>query len=92
MHDVLRATTEQFADAGSGMRDAARQVVTEVERARGDIMGAFGSMPREVGSSIEEMRRVIVEQLEALESLRRLARENSMTARSSESSSSSSRL
>jgi hypothetical protein len=70
--DVTRAvaeTTSRFAEAADKMRDAARLMQAELERTREDLRRGVFEMPKEAEESTAALRRVVTEQLKALNEL-----------------------
>lgn len=71
-HTLLRQTTERFADVLHGMKQMASEMQNELDATRGELRRGILELPKETAESASQMRRVIVEQIEALAELNRI--------------------
>jgi len=69
MHDMLGATTGDFAKTAQEMRVTAQQVVKEVDFARSELKRAILDLPDETRANADAMRRVVSDQITALNAL-----------------------
>jgi hypothetical protein len=71
-HTLLRQTTERFAEALHGMKQMASEMQNELDTTRSELRRGILELPQETAESAAQMRRVIVEQIEALAELNRI--------------------
>jgi len=83
MHDIYRTTTEEadsmfkqsaekFANLVSSMKQMAAEMHKELESTRNELRRGVLEMPQEAAESTAQMRKVIVDQIEALAELNRI--------------------
>jgi hypothetical protein len=83
MHDIYRQTTEEadamfkqsaerFANLVASMKQMAAEMHQELEATRGELRRGVLEMPQEAAESTAQMRKVIVDQIEALAELNRI--------------------
>src|SRR5581483_701514 len=83
MHDIYRTTTEEadsmfkqsadkFANLVSSMKQMAAEMHHELETTRNELRRGVLEMPQEAAESTAQMRKVIVDQIEALAELNRI--------------------
>jgi hypothetical protein len=83
MHDIYRTTTEEadsmfkqsaekFANLVSSMKQMAAEMHHELETTRGELRRGVLEMPQEAAESTAQLRKVIVDQIEALAELNRI--------------------
>ncbi len=83
MHDIYRQTTdeadtmfkqstEKFANLVSSMKQMAFEMHNELEATRNELRRGVLEMPQEAAESTAQMRKVIVDQIEALAELNRI--------------------
>src|SRR5262249_33641101 len=84
MHDIYRQTTdeadamfkqsaEKFANLVGSMKQMAGEMQAELEATRTELRRGVLEMPQEAAESTSQMRKVIVDQIEALAELNRIA-------------------
>ena len=71
-HAVFRQSTERFADVLKGIKDMAAEMQTELDATRSELRKGIMEMPAETAETTAQMRRVIVDQIEALAELNRI--------------------
>ncbi|MBI4274517.1 MAG: hypothetical protein HY659_07435 [Rhizobiales bacterium] len=71
-HTLLRQTTERFAEVLLGMKQMANDMQNELDATRTELRRGILELPQETAESAAQMRRVIVEQIEALAELNRI--------------------
>jgi hypothetical protein len=69
---VFRQSTERFTEVIQGMKHMAAEMQRELETTRGELRRGILELPQETAESAAQMRRVIVEQIEALAELNRI--------------------
>jgi archaellum component FlaC len=69
---MLRQTTERFSEIVHGMKHMAAEMQRELEATRGELRRGILELPQETAESAAQMRRVIVDQIEALAELNRI--------------------
>jgi hypothetical protein len=69
---MLRQATERFTDVLHGMKHMAAEMQRELESTRGELRRGILELPQETAESAAQMRRVIVDQIEALAELNRI--------------------
>ena len=71
-HAVFRQSTERFADVLHGIKQMATEMQTELDATRAELRKGIMEMPQETAETTAQMRRVIVDQIEALAELNRI--------------------
>jgi hypothetical protein len=69
---IFRDANERFAEAVQGMKQMAAEMQTELEATRAELHRGIFELPQETAESAAQMRRVIVDQIEALAELNRI--------------------
>jgi hypothetical protein len=69
---VFRQTTERFTEVLHGMKHMAAEMQRELEATRVELRRGILELPQETAESTAQMRRVIVDQIEALAELNRI--------------------
>ncbi|MEX1082918.1 MAG: hypothetical protein WEC82_01225, partial [Xanthobacteraceae bacterium] len=70
---VFRQATERFTEVIHGMKQMAAEMQRELEATRSELRRGILELPQETAESAAQMRRVIVDQIEALAELNRIA-------------------
>jgi hypothetical protein len=70
--DMFRDANERFADVLVGMKQMAAEMQRELESTRSELRRGIFDLPQETAESAAHMRRVIVDQIEALAELNRI--------------------
>jgi hypothetical protein len=70
-HTLFRQTTERFADLLRGVKDMSAEMQRELDATRNELRRGVLELPQETAESAAQMRRVIVDQIEALAELNR---------------------
>ena len=70
--EMFTQTTQRFADTLQGMRQMAAEMQRELETTRNELRRGILELPQETAESASQMRRVIVDQIEALAELNRI--------------------
>ena len=71
-HALFREATERFAEVLAGMKQMAAEMQRELEATRNELRRGILELPQETAESAAQMRRVIVDQIEALAELNRI--------------------
>jgi hypothetical protein len=71
-HTIFRQATERFNEIVHGMKHMAAEMQRELETTRGELRRGILELPQEAAESTAQMRRVIVDQIEALAELNRI--------------------
>ena len=71
-HAVFRQSTERFADVLSGIKQMAAEMQNELDATRAELRKGILEMPAETAETTAQMRRVIIDQIEALAELNRI--------------------
>jgi hypothetical protein len=71
-HDLFERTVQRFNDTLQGMRQMAAEMQRELEQTRSELRRGILELPQETADSAAQMRRVIVDQIEALAELNRI--------------------
>src|SRR5262249_14323814 len=71
-HDMFAQTTQRFTETLQGMRQMAAEMQRELESTRNELRRGILELPQETADSAAQMRRVIVDQIEALAELNRI--------------------
>ncbi len=69
MNEMLSATASDFQQTAQDMRITAQQVVKDIDTARGELKRAILDLPEETRSNADAMRRVVADQIAALNTL-----------------------
>jgi Apolipoprotein A1/A4/E domain len=69
---LFRSANERFAETVQGMKQMAAEMQRELEATRGELRRGVFELPQETAESAAQMRRVIVDQIEALAELNRI--------------------
>jgi hypothetical protein len=72
VHAMLRDSSERFNELLQGMRDMAAELQRELDQTRGELRRGILDLPQETAENAAQMRRVIVDQIEALAELNRI--------------------
>ena len=70
--EMFTSTTQRFTDLLQGMRQMAGEMQRELETTRTELRRGILELPQETAESAAQMRRVIVDQIEALAELNRI--------------------
>ena len=71
-HALFRDANERFAETVQGMKQMAAEMQRELEATRAELRRGIFELPQETAESAAQMRRVIVDQIEALAELNRI--------------------
>ena len=71
-HAIFRDAAERFAEVVQGMKQMAAEMQRELEATRSELRRGIFELPQETAESAAQMRRVIVDQIEALAELNRI--------------------
>ena len=69
---LFRGANERFAETVQGMKQMATEMQRELEATRGELRRGVFELPQEAAESAAQIRRVIVDQIEALAELNRI--------------------
>lgn len=69
---IFRQSTERFTEVIQGMKHMAAEMQRELETTRAELRRGILELPQETAESAAQMRRVIVDQIEALAELNRI--------------------
>ena len=69
MNEMLSSTASDFQQTAQDMRITAQQVVKDIDAARGELKRAVIDMPEETRVNADNMRRVVADQISALNAL-----------------------
>ncbi|HEY7972954.1 MAG TPA: hypothetical protein VID96_08500, partial [Xanthobacteraceae bacterium] len=69
---MFQEANDRFAEAVKGMKQMAAEMQRELEATRSELHRGIFELPRETAESTAQMRRVIVDQIEALAELNRI--------------------
>ncbi len=69
---IFRQSTERFTEVIHGMKHMAAEMQRELEATRSELRRGILELPQETAESAAQMRRVIVDQIEALAELNRI--------------------
>jgi hypothetical protein len=72
VHGMLSQSAERFAEIMQGMKQMAAEMQQELETTRAELRRGIFELPQETAESAAQMRRVIVDQIEALAELNRI--------------------
>jgi hypothetical protein len=78
---LFREANERFAEAVQGMKQMAAEMQRELEATRSELRRGVFELPQETAESAAQMRRVIVDQIEALAELNRIVARHGRTRR-----------
>jgi len=76
---VFNQSTERFAEVVQGMKQMAADMQRELETTRNEMRRGILELPQETAESAAQMRRVIVDQIEALAELNRIVARHGRT-------------
>ncbi len=71
-HSMLEEAAERFAEVIGGLKQMASEMQQELESTRTELRKGILELPQETAESAAQMRRVIVDQIEALAELNRI--------------------
>jgi hypothetical protein len=71
-YTLLREATERFAELVTGMKQMSGEMQQELEATRAEMRRGILELPQETAESAAQMRRVLVDQIEALAELNRI--------------------
>jgi len=71
-HTMFNQSAERFTDIMQGMKQMAAEMQQELETTRAELRRGIFELPQETADSAAQMRRVIVDQIEALAELNRI--------------------
>src|SRR5581483_8714646 len=71
-HALFRDAQERFAEVVAGMKQMAGEMQRELDVTRAELRRGIFDLPQETAESAAQMRRVIVDQIEALAELNRI--------------------
>ena len=71
-HSLLHQSAERFADIMQGLKQMSTEMQQELETTRAELRRGIFELPQETAESAAQMRRVIVDQIEALAELNRI--------------------
>ncbi|MGC1466473.1 MAG: hypothetical protein WA792_12150 [Pseudolabrys sp.] len=71
-HEIFRDASERFAEIVQGMKQMTAEMQRELEATRAELRRGILELPQETSESAAQMRRVIVDQIEALAELNRI--------------------
>jgi hypothetical protein len=77
MAEALSASTREFGQTAQEMKATARQVVKDIELARGELNRAILELPEETRANADAMRRVVSDQITALGALAEVVKRQS---------------
>ena len=69
MNEMLSSTANDFQQTAQDMRMTAQQVVKDIDSARSDLKRAIMDLPEETKTNADAMRKVVADQIAALNSL-----------------------
>jgi DNA anti-recombination protein RmuC len=78
-HTLLNQSAERFAEIMQGLKDMASEMQQELESTRAELRRGIFELPQETAESAAQMRRVIVDQIEALAELNRIVARHGRT-------------
>ncbi len=71
-HALFKEANDRFAEVLAGMKQMSTEMQRELETTRGELRRGIFDLPQETAESAAQMRRVIVDQIEALAELNRI--------------------
>jgi hypothetical protein len=74
MNEMLSSTAADFQHTAHDMRLTAQQVVKDIDTARGELMRSLTELPEETRNNADAMRRVVADQIGALNALAEVVR------------------
>ncbi len=77
MNEMLSSTASDFQQTAQDMRITAQQVVKDIDVARGELKRAVIDLPEETRNNADAMRRVVADQIGALNALADVVRKQS---------------
>jgi hypothetical protein len=79
MNEMLAVTASDFQQTAQDMRVTAQQVVKDIDHARSELKRAILELPEETRSNADAMRRVVSDQISALNALADVVKRQSTT-------------
>ncbi len=79
MNEMLSSTASDFQQTAQDMRITAQQVVKDIDSARGELKRAVIDLPEETRNNADAMRKVVADQIAALNALSDVVRRQSGT-------------
>ncbi len=79
MNEMLSSTASDFQQTAQDMRITAQQVVKDIDSARGELKRAVIDLPEETRTNADNMRRVVADQISALNALADVVRKQTGT-------------
>ncbi len=77
MNEMLSSTASDFQQTAQDMRITAQQVVKDIDSARGELKRAILDLPEETRTNADAMRRVVADQIAALNTLAEVVKRQS---------------
>jgi hypothetical protein len=77
LNEMLAGTAKEFQQTAQDMRVTAQQVVTDIEAVRSELKRAIVDLPEETRANADAMRRVVADQITALNALADLVKRQS---------------
>jgi hypothetical protein len=78
-HTLLHQSAERFAEIMQGLKQMSTEMQQELETTRAELRRGIFELPQETAESAAQMRRVIVDQIEALAELNRIVARHGRT-------------
>jgi hypothetical protein len=78
-HTMLHQSAERFAEIMQGLKQMSTEMQQELETTRAELRRGIFELPQETAESAAQMRRVIVDQIEALAELNRIVARHGRT-------------
>ena len=69
---IFRQSADRFADVLTGMRNMAAEMQSQLDQTRNELKRGILELPQETAEATSQMRRVVVDQIEALAELNRI--------------------
>ena len=69
---IFRQSSDRFAEDAAGMKEMAAEMQAQLEHTRAELKRGILELPQETAENAAQMRRVIVDQIEALAELNRI--------------------
>jgi uncharacterized protein YukE len=80
MNEMLSSTATDFQQTAQDMRLTAQQVVKDIDAARSDLKRSMGDLPEETRTNADAMRRMVADQINALNALSDIVRKQAGAA------------
>jgi ABC-type transporter Mla subunit MlaD len=84
LHTYFQQTTENFTETIEGMKQMAAEMQQELDATRTELRRGILDLPEETAESAAQMRRVIIDQIEALAELNRIVARHGRAADTAE--------